>query len=96
MLGFGEKSKERLVKMAIDLVGPDNIAEMLQGLLTKAIEHKASIPLEDGETDIIGILYEKDKTMYFALVGFNNEADHITRYIQHYSVNELANKIISK
>lgn len=96
MLGFGDKTKERMLKMAIDLIGPEQISEMIQGLLAKAIEHKQTVELQQGETDCIGLLYEKDSTIYFAMVGFNNTTDQVTRYIEHYSVTDLANKLISK
>ena len=95
-MSFFEKQKQRMLKSAFEMIGTDTISEMITGLMEKAISYKKGIALEGTETDIIGLLYEQDQQIYFALAGFDQQADKVTRYIEHYSVSELAQKIVKQ
>jgi hypothetical protein len=83
---------KNLVRGVISTIGTAKIAKMAEQLLNELISVKKTIPLLEGETDIIGILYEVNGLAHFAQAAIkDNEAGQvvITRYISVNTLNEL-------
>lgn len=89
---------KNLARGLISTMGPAKIAKMAEELLSELITAKKSEPLQEGETDIIGIIYEVDNVAHFAQAAIkDNEAGQveITRYLSTNTINELLQTLLN-
>ena len=85
----------RMVKMAVNLIGKDTITETIAGFMRDAIAEKQKIELQPGEVDTIGILYNKEDTVFFAPATINAE-NHLIRIKDPVPVESFVNKLLNE
>jgi len=57
----------KMLKMAINMIGPETIETGLQSIILAAISHKQNIEFEPGENDAIIILFESEGETFATL-----------------------------
>ena len=83
---------KNIARGLISTIGTEKIAKMSGEIITGLIGMKNEIPLQEGEDDVIGILYEIDGIAHFAqAVIIENQAGNteIKRFISVKTVNEM-------
>jgi len=87
--------KKQAVRTAIQFIGKESIVEAAEEFLRELISFKNTIELQEGETDVIGILYEKSGITYCGAAVINDQ-DQICRYLATQRVSEAISDIIDK
>ena len=90
--------KENIARAFIKTIGPKNIGKGANAIFEHLIKLKSDVPLQPGETDIIGIIYEINGIAHFAQCAIrDNEAGkvEITRYILVKPIPQLVELLIN-
>ena len=69
-----------LFRTIIRSIGTENITSQAVQFFNAMIEQKKSIPLQEGESDIAALLYEKDGIIYYITAAFDSE-NKVKRFI---------------
>lgn len=83
--------QKNLALSALKVIGTDNIAKMISTIISTILEKKQSIPLEPGETKIVGMIYDQDEKMFFSTVAVSETETDISvkRFINVFEVKDL-------
>jgi hypothetical protein len=74
------------------------ILPMLEGqletIVEMAIDYKQSVPLEQGETHVAGVLHEQAGQIFFVVCAFADQT--VTRKIRIFPIKSLIQTVISR
>ncbi|NOY50456.1 MAG: hypothetical protein GXO88_07840 [Chlorobi bacterium] len=82
-----------IMKMLTAMVGPEQIAEMVDGLSAQLITYKNSFALLDGEEELTIILFE-DEGQMAATIAALDENNKIIRQVETVFIKDLFLKIL--
>ena len=83
----------------IRTIGAEKISATVSSFINTLIEKKKEIPLLDGETDIIILVYEIKGIAYFSQAAIRENGDNkteITRQINTSKITDLVEKTINE
>ena len=89
---------KNIARMLISTMGPEKIGNMSAEMIAGLIDQKNKIELDEGEADVIGVIYEIDGQAHFAQVAIrDNEAGEtiLARFISVKTVNEMLSSLLS-
>ena len=81
----------------IATIGPEKIGNMATELMNGLIQQKKNIPLEPGEIDIVGLVYEINGVAHFAQIAIKDNEEgktEITRYLSIDRINNLIQTLL--
>ncbi len=87
---------KNIARTLIATIGTDKISKIVADLIKTLVEEKNKLPLQDGEADIIGIVYEADGVAHFAQAAIREteaETTEITRYISVSTIPDMVTKL---
>jgi len=84
-----------IVRMIMATVGPEQIAEMIDGLTAQMIDYKNSFALMEGEEEIVIILYENGKKIAYTIAAMD-EHNKIVRQIETDYIQDLFLKLLKQ
>ena len=86
----------QILKMAVGLIGPENIKNALKQLLNSGIALKNEVELQPGETDAILIAFEVNGQTFASLFTVDSQPEPIVlkREIKTWSVDQIAENLV--
>jgi len=88
---------KNIARGLIKSMGPEKIGEMAASLLTEITERKNIIPLQEGENDIVALVYSINGIAYFAQCGIKemeNGNTEICRFIEVTPITEMLQNML--
>jgi hypothetical protein len=80
---------KNIARAFIKTIGTDKIANMAGTIINEVITQKKAIQLNPGEDDIIGIVYEKNGTAYFAQCIIHDNDEGVTEILRFEKVTPI-------
>lgn len=87
--------KKKGLKMALDLIGKDNISSMLKELFKTISNYEQSIELEENEKYVAGLLLMNKDELYYITITISNN-NEIVRMLTPTKISDLINNALNK
>lgn len=88
--------KKRALKMAVDLIGRENIAKILQEITGHLWKVAKEFPLTEYESRAVGILAMHDGELYLILATMLKDEKSVSRILKYYKVSDIIEDALKK